>query len=373
MSEILKGLGAEDRAMLANSIARFASKHYLFEDRGKRLAEANGRRATWPAIAEMGLLALLVPDAQGGLGGSIADAGVVMETIGRHLIVDPYLSTGVIAASLLAELEGAAADLEAVVSGTCIVALAVQEPELGYARGPVATRAVSAGNGWALTGAKSAVLDAPIADLLLVTARDPAGMLGLFAVEAPAAAPGLVSHETVDGRTIGEVRFVGVVARRIGNGDATEAVSRALARATIAICFEATGSMEVLVDATADHIRTRRAFGGTLSQFQVLRHRLVDMLIAAQEVRALTEATAATYAADPYASEAAVSAMKVHLCRAARTVAEGAVQLHGGMGMTDELMVSHHFKRLMMIEALFGDAEHHLERYIELTVAGAAA
>lgn len=369
------GLGADDRAMLGDSMNRFAGKYYAFEDRPARISETASRQSpAWGGFAEMGLLSLLVPQEQGGLGGSMVDAGVVMEAIGRNLMVDPFLSTAVIAAPLMADLdpEGTVTDLQAVMEGECIVALAVSEPDLGYARGPIATRAEPAGNAWSLTGAKSAVLDGPIADLLLVTARDPGGSLGLFALEATQVEE-MERCETVDARTIAQFRLADVPAVRIGTGDASAAVGRALCRATIAICFEAFGSMDVLVAATAEHVRTRRAFGGTLSQFQVLRHRLVDMHVAAQEVRALAVATAQGYDADPDSCEAAASAMKVHLCRSARTVAEGAVQLHGGMGMTDELMVSHHFKRLMMVEALFGDADHHLERYIELTGPGALA
>jgi alkylation response protein AidB-like acyl-CoA dehydrogenase len=365
-------LTAEDRRLLGENIERFAEHEYDFEKRRAILSGADGySREVWSELAELQLLGLGLPEDVGGIGGSIVDLGIVMGAIGRHLLMEPYLSTAVVAAPLAAELDQHAlrVDFAAVIAGERILALAHFEPHLGFARAPIATRAVKTGSGYSLHGAKSFILDGPVADALLVSARAPDGEVGLFLVEEDAIVENLRSFRSVDRRWVGEITLDDVPSHRIG-GAASAAIEAALDRAVIAIGFEAVASMKRLVDDTAAYVKQRRAFGKTLSQFQVLQHRLVDMLILAEEAQAIVE-TAATAATAVTAPERAilVAATKTHLCRAARFVAQNAVQLHGGIGMTDELRVSHHFRRLMMIEALFGDGEHHLDRYIDLSAA----
>lgn len=366
-------LTAEDRRLLGENIERFAAQEYDFDKRRAIVSGADGySRAVWSELAELQLLGLGLPEEVGGIGGSIVDLGVVMSAIGRHLLIEPYLSTAVIAAPLAAELDPHSPhiDFAAVIAGERILALAHFEPDLGYARAPIATRAVKTGSGYGsgygLNGVKSFVLDGPLADALLVSARAPDGVLGLFLVEADAIPANLRSMRSVDQRWIGELTLENTPSQRIG-GAAEAALDAALDRAVIAIGFEAVASMTVLIDDTAAYVKQRRAFGKTLSQFQVLQHRLVDMLVLAQEAQAIVEAAAGAAAAAAPDRAVLAAAAKTHLCRAARFVAENAVQLHGGVAMTDELRVSHHFKRLMMIEALFGDGEYHLDRYIELS------
>jgi alkylation response protein AidB-like acyl-CoA dehydrogenase len=364
-------LTAEDRRLLGENIERFATREYDFDKRRVILSGADRySRAVWSELAELRLLGLALPEEIGGIGGSILDLGVVMGAIGRHLLMEPYLSTAVVAAPLAAELDCHAphVDFAAIMAGERILALAHFEPDLGFARAPIATRAVKTGPGYSLCGAKSFILDGPVADALLVSAQTPDSELGLFLVEDDAIVNTQRYFRSVDGRWIGELTLDEVPSHRIG-GAACAAIEAALDRAIIAIGFEAVASMKLLIDDTVAYVKERRAFGKTLSQFQVLQHRLVDMVILAEESQAIVEAAATAVAVTVPERAVLVAASKTHLCRAARFVAENAVQLHGAIAMTDELRVSHHFKRLMMIEALFGDGEHHLDRYIDLSAA----
>jgi alkylation response protein AidB-like acyl-CoA dehydrogenase len=364
-------LTVEDRRLLGENIERFATQEYDIERRRAIVSGVDGySREMWRGLAELQLLGLALPEEVGGAGGSIVDLGVVMATIGRHLLMEPYLSTAVLAAPLAAELDVHArhVDFAAVIAGERVLALAHFEPQLGFARMPIATRAIEAGSDYCLHGSKSFILDGPVADALLVSAVAPDRELGLFLVEKDEYVENLRSFRSVDRRWIGELTLNDTRARRIG-GAASRAIDAALDRAVIAIGFEAVASMRLLIDDTARYVEQRRAFGKTLAQFQVLRHRMVDMLILAEEAQAMVEMAATATMARAPERAVLVAAAKIHLCRAARFVAENAVQLHGAVAMTDELRVSHHFKRLMMIEALFGDAEHHLDRYIELSAA----
>jgi alkylation response protein AidB-like acyl-CoA dehydrogenase len=375
-------LTAEDRRLLGENIERFAARERAVNERpaardysaDKRYAVPSDvygyTRVVWTELAELGLLGLGLPEVVGGIGGSIVDLGIVMGAIGRHLLIEPYLSTAVVGAPLAAELDPHAAhvDFGAVIAGERILALAHFEPDLGYARAPIATRAVNTESGYRLQGAKSFILDGPVADALLVSARVPDGELGVFLVERDAIVDRLRAFRSVDRHWVGELTLDEVPSQRIG-GAAGAALETALDHAVIAIGFEAVASMKLLLDDTVAYVKERRAFGKTLSQFQVVQHRLVDMLVLTEEAQAIVEAAATAAAVAAPERAVLVAAAKTHLCRAARFVAENAVQLHGAIGMTDELRVGHHFKRLMMLEALFGDGECHLDRYIDLSAA----
>ncbi|WP_426960055.1 acyl-CoA dehydrogenase family protein [Muricoccus radiodurans] len=362
-------LSAEDRRILADNVERYAARAYPFAHRAAVLRGAEGFDcAVWEEMAGLGLLGLGLPEASGGTGGSLRDLGIALQAIGRHLMMEPFLGTAAVCAPLVAALDpdGAVLDLAPVVEGRVILALAHGEPQLGLARGPITTRAAGGGKDGRLTGRKGFVLDGPVADHLLVTASEEGGTLGVYLVDPAAAGLTMTAAHSVDGRRIAELVLEEVPARRLSTSDAAPAIGRALDRGAVAAGFEAAGSMRLLVEVTAEHLRTRRAFGRTLSKFQVLQHRMVDMHILAEETLAVVEAAAdAADAGAPEAPRLAAIA-KVHASRAARAVAEGAVQLHGGIGVTDELAVSHHFRRLMMLEALFGDAEHHLERLVAM-------
>ncbi len=362
-------LTAEDRRLLGDNIERFAARHYAADQRRRILAGEGHNRSVWEGAAELGLLGLGLPESHGGVGGSLRDLGTVMSAVGRHLMLEPFLNTAVLCAPLIAALDPSASihDLGAAISGTVIFALAHAEPQLGFARFPLATAALPSPNGPLLTGRKSFVLDGPIADTLVVTARRPDATLGAFLVAADDVHVATRRFRSIDGRWCADLELRSAPAVALGDGDARPAIEATLDRAAIALGFEAVGSMTRLVEDTGAHLRTRRAFGGTLSQLQVLQHRLVDMLLLVKETEAIVEAAAAAYDEQQPTRAELAAAAKLFTCRACRAVAEGAVQLHGGLGVSDELAVSHHFKRLMMVEALHGDAEHHLDRFIELS------
>jgi alkylation response protein AidB-like acyl-CoA dehydrogenase len=362
---------ADDRNLLGESVQRFAEKEYTREFRRDVLSGAKGYSPEiWAQMGELGLLGLAVPAAQGGSGGSMQELGLVMEVVGRHLMMEPYLETAVVCAPLVAQLDpdGQVVDLGEVMAGGRILALAHSEPQLGFARSPIATRVESSAAGARIFGRKSFVLGGPVAQDLLVTALDEDGRLGVFAVSPEDKGLRMRSFRSVDGRWVADLELEGAAGKRLGEDDAQPAVDQALDRAMIAVGFEAVGSMQLLVDETRQHIKTRRAFGGTLSQFQVLRHRVVDMFVLAEEAAAIV--LAAAEAVERQAPEGArlAAAAKVHVSRAGRFVSESAVQLHGGLGVSDEMFVSHHFKRLMMIEALQGDGDHNLDRFVDLTL-----
>lgn len=358
----------EDRALLRDAVARFVARHGGMQHRSTS-PDAPAPTSLWREIADLGLVGLLVDADEGGIGGGDEELALVMEMFGHGLLVEPYLGSAVFGVTLISELADPAQQnrwLPDLVAGDLRMALAHFEPATGFAREPAGTRADVHDGQLMLSGAKSCVLDAPVADVLLVSALDGAGH-GLFAVSARAAGMTMRPWTTVDGRPAADIVFDGVrvePANRLGApGCAGDAVGWALDRATLAIGSDALGAMQALLAQTCDHLRTRRQFGQPLARFQVLQHRVVDMHIAIEESRALLGAARASLGADVAQRSAAVAAAKYKLGQAARLVGEQAVQLHGAMGMTDELAVSHYFKRLLGADALFGDCDFQLARF----------
>jgi alkylation response protein AidB-like acyl-CoA dehydrogenase len=250
--------------------------------------------------------------------------------------------------------------LAQVVAGERVLALAHGERELGFARFPISTQA----EGGRLNGSKQAVLDAPSAAAILVSAREAGGAMGLYIVGRDA--PGLImqSYRTLDGRAAANLVLNGVPAERLGEGgDAFETLDAVLDEATVVTAAEGAGAMAATIDMTVGYLKQREQFGRKLSEFQVLQHRMVDMLVSLRETEAMIDVALAALSLGGEERRASVSALKVRLCSAARFVGQNGVHLHGGMGLTDELAISHWFKRLMMIETLFGDAAFHIERY----------
>jgi alkylation response protein AidB-like acyl-CoA dehydrogenase len=367
------GFSAEDRALLRDAVARFVARH------GNRPWRRNApdAPALWREIADLGLAGLLVDAGEGGTGGSDEELALVMELFGHGLIAEPFLGTALLGASLMGALADAgqrARWLPALAAGELRTALAHFEAASGHTRDPAGTSARADGDDIVLHGDKTAVFDAPVAGLLLVSARE-AGGRSLFAVPADAAGLTPRPWAAVDGRIAADLVLDGVRLpgqSRLGPpGGAAQAIDHALDRATLAVCSDALGSMQALLAQTREHLCTRRQFGQPLARLQVLQHRLVDMHIAVEESRALLAAARASLAAaspagaegDALERQAAVSAAKYKLGQGARFVGEQAVQLHGAMGMTDELAVSHHFKRLLVAESMFGGADFQLARF----------
>jgi alkylation response protein AidB-like acyl-CoA dehydrogenase len=361
----------DEQLALQESVRRFLAERYDFETRRACLARPFGcSDEAWQGFAEQGFLSIGLPEAYGGIGGA-TELMLTLEETGRALVLEPYLSTVALCAPLVAELgsEAQQADLlPRVAAGNLKLALAHGEAEARYAA-TVRTEARRAGNGYLLNGAKATVLDGGIADLLLVSARLGEG-LAVFLVEPAAPGVRIARYRTQDGRSGADVFFSDVrlpAAQRLGTVDARDALERAVERGIAALCAEAVGAMEAANAATIEYTKSRKQFGQPIGRFQALQHRMADMFVQATQARSMSILATGRCAArgnaergDAGQRRRDVSAAKCYVGKAARFVGQQAVQLHGGMGMADELPVSHYFKRLTMIDMTFGDSTHHL-------------
>ncbi len=366
----------EEQELLRSSIQRLLRDQYDFETRRKIVATEDGwSKKHWNAFAELGLLAAPFAEASGGLGGGPLATMIVMKEFGRHLVVEPYFETVVLAGGLI-ENNGTDAQREAllppIMAGEAIWALAWTEGKSRYDLNNVSTTAKRNSDIYVLNGAKAAVIGAPWADKLIVSARTSGGPrdragVSLFVVDRQSAGLHLQSFKTIDGRRAAEITFkdVSVPASNLlgGEGEGVLALEACRDRAIAALCAEATGAMGVLNTSTLDYTKNRKQFGVALGTFQVLQHRMVDMFIALEEATSLMQHLNLTVAeGDPQSSRLA-SGAKSKVGEAARFVGEQAIQLHGGMGMSDELNVGHYFKRIAAINIQFGDSTYHLLRY----------
>jgi alkylation response protein AidB-like acyl-CoA dehydrogenase len=373
---------SDEQNALRDQLLRFVQKDYGFEARKAFLKSDSGHSpAAWQQLADMGLLGLTLPEDAGGLGGNAVDTLAVMEVFGRGLVVEPYLATVVLGARLLADAGSAAqkALLEKVVAGELKLALAHDEPGARFSPSRVATTARSAGGGYVLDGAKTTVLHGAQADQLIVSARSSGGDrdedgISLFLVERKAAGVSVTDYPTHDGLRTAEITFKQVklgADALIGKAGAGFApLEHALQRGSAALCAEAVGGMLALLEITGAYLKTRKQFGVPIGSFQVLQHRMADMLMAAEQARSMAYLAAARVdLPDAAERRRAIHAAKMLVGEKARFVGQQAVQLHGGIGVTDELNVSHYFKRLTLINAQLGDSDYHLGRYGALMAA----
>ncbi len=370
----------EEQRALQDSLGRFITKDYGFEQRRALARSETGFSAeAWGQYAEFGLLALPFPEELGGLGGSPVDVMLVMEQFGRGLVLEPYLATVVLAGGLLRDVEQCSqreALLEGIATGELKMALAHHEPGTRYELKHVKTIASAIGDGWEITGHKAVVLSGDCADKLLVSARtsgearDAAG-ISLFLVDADASGLTRRGYVTQDGGRAAEINLdkVQVAADALVGtvGAALPFIERAFDCATAALCAEAVGIMEAVNQATLEYLKTRKQFGVPIGKFQALQHRMADMVVATEQARSMAMLAAVKVASDdPVERARAVSGAKTYVGQSLRFVGQQAVQLHGGMGVTDELNVGHYFKRLTTIGFTFGDADYHLARYCSL-------
>ena len=366
----------EDQELLRSSIQRFLNDQYDFDARRKIVATDDGwSRKHWSALAELGLLAAPFSEESGGLGGGPLSTMIIMREFGRHLVVEPFFETVVLAGGLI-EVAGTAAQrgrfLSPIMAGQSVWALAWTEEKSRYDLAAVTTTAKRQGDHYVLTGAKTAVIAAPWADQLIVSARTSGDArsrdgVSLFVVDRHSPNLDLRSFKTIDGRRAAEIALNGVKVPADhllgGEGDGVALLEACRDRAIAALCAEALGAMGELNSATLEYTKTRKQFGTALGTFQVLQHRMVDMFIALEEATSLTQYLNLSITnREPQASKVA-SGAKTKVGYAAKFVAEQAVQLHGGMGMTDELSVGHYFKRITSINVQFGDPSYHLMRY----------
>jgi alkylation response protein AidB-like acyl-CoA dehydrogenase len=348
----------EEQQLLADSIRRFLAKDYDFEARRKIVASAEGwSPKVWGTFAEMGLTGLPFSAEHGGFGGGAVDLMGVMEAFGEALVVEPYLST-VIAGRIVARSPLAGAILPAVIEGRTRLAFAHTEKGSRYRLDAVKVAARQSGDAWTLEGEKAAVLGAPIADKLVVSARADTG-IGLFLVDRPA----LAAYQTLDDMRAADVVFHGTRAQKLEGG--LELVEEVIDFATALACAEAVGAMKFACDATLEYLKTRKQFGVPIGTFQALQHRMVDMYIAQEQARSMACLACSKVDSSERLSDRqrSVSAAKIKIADNARHISQEAVQLHGGMGMTEELKISHTFRRLTVLAAQFGDADYHLARF----------
>ncbi len=368
---------SEEQRLLADSIRRFLAAGYTFEARQRVVASDEGwSAAVWGQLAELGLLALPVPTEHDGFGGGAGDLVPAMEAFGEALVVEPYLAT-LLGARLVARGGSdalRAAVLPAVAAGSIKLAFAQTEEGARYDLARVATRARREGGDYVIDGEKRVVLHAPQADRLLVSARtsgngtDAEG-LSLFIVDAAAHGISMQGFRTLDNLRGADVTFRGVrvaAGTRVGGeGGALALIEEAVDYATALLCAEAVGAMRFANETTLEYLKTRKQFGVPIGSFQALQHRMVDMVISAEQARSMAGLACATIdrGIEPAERKRIVSAAKIRVAEACRHVSQEAVQLHGGMGMSEELKVSHTFRRLTMIAQQFGDVDHHLERF----------
>ncbi|WP_439567421.1 acyl-CoA dehydrogenase family protein [Sphingopyxis sp.] len=363
----------DEQQMLRDSVERFGVEEWNPADRLKRLADVGeGAAQRWARMAELGWLMLPIAEADGGLGGGPIEVMAVMEGVGRYLMTDAYVTHCVLAPALMAGGgDHCRALLEKIGAGEVRIAAALIE-DAGFDTMPIATVASADGDGFRLTGAKEHVEDGADADWYLVSARaavtsgEHAGA-SLFLV--PRHADGLVVQRfrSVDGHRHCSLELVDVAGIPVGAiGEAADRIDAALDRAIVAHLAEAVGSMEAAVDATLDYVRTRQQFGAPIGSFQVVQHKVVDMSVACEEARALTLVAASQLASGGDASSL-IAAAKVRVAQCGIAVAQQAVQLHGGVGTSEELVVSHHLRRQMMLDLAHGDRDHHKARFAELT------
>lgn len=354
---------SDEQAMLREGVDRFGSEQWNAADRVKRMRDPDAVARSWAQMAELGWLMLPIAEADGGLGGSAVDVMAVVEGFGRHLIPAPYVSSCVLVPALIGGDPAAAQVLEAIGSGGARAAAGLIEADGGYALDHVATRA----EGNRLTGAKLHVEDGGDADWFVVSARsagaiDDAEGIGLYLVPHDAEGLTVERFRAIDGHRHARLTLNGVQGIVVGDPDAAlPRISAAVDRAIAAHLAEAVGSIDAANAATLDYLKTRQQFGVTIGSFQVLQHRAVDMAVAAEEARAMLYH--ATLNLDRVGAARAVAAAKTRVGQTGLYVTRQAVQLHGGVGTSEELIVSHHLRRQMMLDLAHGPSDHHRDRF----------
>ncbi|MEU1985101.1 acyl-CoA dehydrogenase family protein [Nocardia sp. NPDC019395] len=373
----------DEQQMLRDAVAGFLAARYdLEKSRGAVKTGLGWQPEIWRGLAELDVLGLTLPEETGGSGGGPVESMIIAEELGRALVVEPYVDTVVIGGGLLRRAGGepARALLARIAEGNARIAFAALEPESGEVRHDVTVTARRDGDSWVLDGAKIVVTSLPIANHLIVSARtsgerrDQDG-ISLFLLEFDPSAPpaGIETHQyrTIDDRVAADITFSGfcVPADALlgAEGQAWPIIDATVDAAIAAVASEAVGLMRKVVDDTVEYTKQRQQFGVPISSFQALQHRMVDMLIELEQSVAAAYLAAYALDAEPAERARAISAAKVTIGRATRFIGQNSVQLHGAMGMTEELAIGHYFKRLTAIEYEFGSSSDHLARYIALT------
>jgi pimeloyl-CoA dehydrogenase small subunit len=370
---------SEEQRLLKESVDGLLTDAYDFDQRKKYMAEKGGwSKALWGKLAEQGLLGLPFSEDDGGFGAGGVETMIVMEALGKALMLEPYLATVVIGGGFLrrgGSAEQKAAHIPGIIDGSKTFAFAQLEKNSRYDLQDVSTTAKKKGSGWVIDGEKFVVLNGESADTLIVTARTKGGQrdrdgIGVFLVPADAKGIAKKSYPTQDGLHAADITLTGVeVGADAVIGDPENGlplIERVVDDARTALCAEAVGAMDESLKSTVEYLKTRKQFGVPIGSFQTLQHRAADMFVAVEQARSMSMfATMASDFEDARERAAAIAAAKVQIGKSAKFVGQQSIQLHGGIGMTQEAKIGHYFKRLTMIENTFGDTDYHLRRVTE--------
>jgi alkylation response protein AidB-like acyl-CoA dehydrogenase len=366
---------SEDQTLLHDMVDRLASEKHDFRIRRMAIESATGWHPPfWHQLAELGVLGAPVPEQFGGLAGGSVAVMLIMQAFGRRLVISPYVPTVVCAAGLLARAGSEAQrneHLPRIVAGERIFAFACSEPGDFGDPSRTLTSAVRTGSGYRLTGRKTLVVGAAWCDYFIVVAKL-AETQELAAFIVPHGAPNMTARQRrlVDGSRASEIMLNELIVPEAGciggRGGITREIEQSVDEAIVALCADATGSIDALLTSTVAYAKTRRQFGQPIGKFQALQHRMVDMLIAREQSVSITHRAALSLEGETATRQRAVSAAKAHVGRLGRFVAQAAVQIHGGIGTTDELDVSHHFRRIELLDLQFGTIDDHVRRYASL-------
>ncbi len=365
----------EEQDMLRETLGRFLRDKYDFDKRRAIIESEEGwSREIWSGLAEMGVMGAAFPEDYDGFGGTHADLLVVMEELGKAIVVEPYLPTVVLCGQLLREVGGAHAQslIPRICAGELIMGFGYAEPRSRFSLSHVETTAEKKGDHYVLSGRKGVVLAAPIADKLIVSARTSGAVtdedgISLFLIDRDQDGVRIDGYPTIDGLRAGEVALDGAAVAKenlVGpEGGAYPLIERTIDRAIVAASAEAIGLCRRMNELTTDYCRQREQFGQPIGKFQVLQHKMVDMFIHAEEMVSMAYMAAMKADTEGHDLRVAASMAKVQLGKSLRFVGENAIQLHGGMGITEEMAVGHYFMHGAMLELLFGDTDYHRKRY----------
>jgi alkylation response protein AidB-like acyl-CoA dehydrogenase len=367
----------DEQHLLNESLQRFIEKDYTFEVReGLRRSDTGFGADNWQQFADLGWLAVAIPETYGGLDGAMVEQTLVCEQFGRAMVLEPYVSTTVMAAAAIVRSGDEATKataLQGIAEGRKRFALAFSERNARYDLHHVESTATKSGSEFRIRGEKIAVLDLPSADSIVVAARLSGGVrdadgIGLFLVDATASGLSTKTYSMMDGSRAGELTFDNTPAQLLVDGElGLEALSAAVEDGIIARSAQATGAMAASFEQTLEYVKTRKQFGVPIGSFQTLQHRLVDMWMVVRECQAMVMMSAQELTTnEPKERAMAASATKSFVGKRARQVAQEIVQMHGGIGMTEELPIGHYFRHLTLYSTLFGSADYHLNRYAAL-------
>ncbi len=367
----------ETQDMLRDTLSRFLADNYSFDARQKMIASPEGRDpGIWRALSsELGLTCAPFSEDRGGMGGGAIENQIMMEELGKVISIEPWLQTVVAGGGALTAAGGPLAEamIPQIIAGDCLIAFAYAEPQGRYNLADIGTTAKADGAGYVLNGHKGVVYAAPWATHLLVTARTGGGRrdrggVELFLIEANAKGVSRRDYPTVDGFRASEIYFenVAIPGEALLPGG-IDLIERVADECTVAVCAEATGIGRAMLAQTVEYTGQRKQFGVPIGKFQVLQHRMADMLVEAEQIASMALMGTLRLDQPGDARKTAVSMVKAKVARSIKFIGQSAVQTHGGIGITMELAIGHYFKRATMIEGQFGSADYHLERYEALT------